>query len=73
VLTARDSYRQPVTSEAAVAELHRVAGSQLDPAVVDAFVDLLSAKDISFRHADDAEFEAELEFERRVREYARPR
>jgi putative nucleotidyltransferase with HDIG domain len=73
VLTARDSYRQPVTSDAAVAELRRVAGSQLDPAVVDAFVDLLSAKDISFRHADDAEFEAELEFERRVREYARPR
>ena len=73
VLTARDSYRQPVTSDAAIAELRRVAGSQLDPAVVDAFVDLLSAKDISFRHADDAEFDAELEFERRVREYARPR
>jgi putative nucleotidyltransferase with HDIG domain len=73
VLTARDSYRQPVPSEAAIAELERVAGTQLDAAVVDAFVELLAAKDISFRHADDAEFEAELEFERRVREYARPR
>jgi hypothetical protein len=73
VLTARDSYRQPVTSDAAIAELQRVAGTQLDAAVVDAFVELLAAKDISFRHADDAEFEAELEFERRVREYARPR
>jgi putative nucleotidyltransferase with HDIG domain len=73
VLTARDSYRQPISSDAAIAELRRVAGTQLDPAVVEAFVALLASKDISFRHADDAEFEAELAFERRVREYARPR
>jgi putative nucleotidyltransferase with HDIG domain len=73
VLTARDSYRQPVSSEAAVAELRRVAGSQLDPVAVDAFVRLLAAKDIAFRHADDAEFEAELAFDVRVRDYARPR
>ena len=73
VLTARDSYRQPVSSDKAVAELERVAGTQLDPEAVDAFVALLAAKDISFRHADDAEFEAELAFESRVRDYARPR
>jgi putative nucleotidyltransferase with HDIG domain len=73
VLTARDSYRRPISSEEAVAELRRVAGHQLDPAAVEAFVNLLAAKDISFRHADDAEFEAELAFESRVREYARPR
>jgi putative nucleotidyltransferase with HDIG domain len=73
VLTARDSYRRPISSEEAVAELRRVAGRQLDPAAVEAFVHLLAAKDISFRHADDAEFEAELAFESRVREYARPR
>jgi putative nucleotidyltransferase with HDIG domain len=73
VLTARDSYRHPVSSEEAVAELQRVAGGQLDPAVVDAFVDLLASKDIAFRHADDAAFEAELAFEHRVRDYARRR
>jgi putative nucleotidyltransferase with HDIG domain len=73
VLTARDSYRHPVSPEEAVAELRRVSGHQLDPAAVEAFVNLLAAKDISFRHADDAEFEAELAFESRVREYARPR
>ena len=73
VLTARDSYRQPISSEAAVAELQRVAGTQLDPTAVAAFVDLLSAKDIAFRHADDAEFEAELAFDVRVRDYARAR
>jgi putative nucleotidyltransferase with HDIG domain len=71
VLTARDSYRHPVSSEEALAELQRVAGRQLDPAVVDAFVALLASKDIAFRHADDAEFEAELAFEHRVRDYAR--
>jgi putative nucleotidyltransferase with HDIG domain len=73
VLTARDSYRDPVSSDEAIGELRRVAGRQLDPAAVEAFVSLLAAKHISFRHADDAEFEAELAFETRVREYARPR
>jgi putative nucleotidyltransferase with HDIG domain len=73
VLTARDSYRHPVSSDEAIGELRRVAGHQLDPAAVEAFASLLSAKDISYRHADDAEFEAELAFEHRVRDYARPR
>jgi hypothetical protein len=54
-------------------ELQRVAGTQLDPVAVQAFVDLLGAEDIAFRHADDAEFEAELAFDVRVRDYARPR
>ena len=35
VMTSRDSYRRPVSSEAALAELRRVAGSQLDPVVVE--------------------------------------
>src|SRR3954453_12817135 len=73
VLTARDSYREPVTSDAAVAELRRVAGSQLDASAVEAFAHLLAAKHISFPHADDAEVEAELAVESRVRDYARPR
>jgi putative nucleotidyltransferase with HDIG domain len=71
VMTARDSYRDTVSSDAAIAELRRVAGSQLDPAVVAVFIELLESKQLAFRHADDADFEAELAFELRVRDYAR--
>jgi putative nucleotidyltransferase with HDIG domain len=70
VMTARDSYRKPVTSEQAIAELRRVAGKQLDADVVELFAELLTSGDLSFRHGDDADFEAELGFSRRVREYA---
>jgi putative nucleotidyltransferase with HDIG domain len=71
VLTARDSYRRTVTSDEAIAELRRVAGTQLDAAIVAVFIDLLASKHIGFRHADDADFEAELAFDHRVRDYAR--
>jgi putative nucleotidyltransferase with HDIG domain len=70
VLTARDSYRQPVSAEAAVAELRRVAGSQFDPRVVEALATVLGSEELSFGHGDDADFEAELAFEQRVRDYA---
>jgi putative nucleotidyltransferase with HDIG domain len=73
VMTSRDSYRRPVSSEAAIMELRRVAGSQLDPVVVETFVDLVEAGRVAFRHADDYDFESELNFERRVADYARPR
>jgi putative nucleotidyltransferase with HDIG domain len=73
VMIARDSYRTPLTSSEAIEEMRRVAGKQLDPTLVEEFVALLDAKGLRFRHADDADFEAELDFERRVREYARPR
>jgi putative nucleotidyltransferase with HDIG domain len=73
VMIARDSYRTPLTSSEAVEEMRRVAGTHLDPELVETFVGLLESKGLRFRHADDADFEAELDFERRVREYARPR
>jgi putative nucleotidyltransferase with HDIG domain len=73
VMTSRDSYRRPVSSEAALAELRRVSGSQLDPAVVDTFVEMIEHRRVSFQHADHADFELELEFDRRVADYARPR
>jgi putative nucleotidyltransferase with HDIG domain len=70
VLTARDSYRKPVSSAQAIAELQRVAGTQLDPAVVSVFVDLLATKDLRYRHGDDADFETELAMDKRVARYA---
>jgi putative nucleotidyltransferase with HDIG domain len=73
VMTARDSYRKPVTSEEAIAELRRVAGTQLDAEVVELFAELLTGGDLSFRHGDDADFESELGFGQRVREYAHRR
>jgi putative nucleotidyltransferase with HDIG domain len=72
VITARDSYRKPVSSAEAVDELRRAAGGQLDPEVVEVFVALLTAGDLSFGHGDDADFEAELSFGRRVHAHAQP-
>ena len=73
VMTSRDSYRRPVSSEAALAELRRVSGSQLDPAVVEAFETMILERGIAFRHTDEADFEMELAFDKRVADYARPR
>lgn len=71
VMTARDSYRSAMTSADACEELRRNAGTQFDPWVVETFCSLLSQRDLAFRHADDADFERELGFERRVRDFAR--
>jgi putative nucleotidyltransferase with HDIG domain len=73
VMTARDSYRVPVTPAEAMAEIRRVSGSQLDPMVVGAFLELMEARGVMFRHTDDSDFEAELAFEELVRDYAEPR
>jgi putative nucleotidyltransferase with HDIG domain len=73
VMTSRDSYRTPVSSREAIEELRRVSGAQLDSRVVDTFVGLLEKRSVTFRHADDADFERELNFERRVADYAAPR
>lgn len=72
VMTARDSYKETVDPAAAIAELRRVSGSQLDSVVVETFVSMIERRGVGFRHNDDADFEAELSFERRVAEYARP-
>jgi putative nucleotidyltransferase with HDIG domain len=73
VMTARDSYRRPVSREAAIMELRRVSGSQLDGEVVEAFVAMIESGRVAFRHADESDFEKELAFELRVEDYARPR
>jgi putative nucleotidyltransferase with HDIG domain len=72
VMTARDSYRTPVSSFEAIQELRRVAGTQLDARFVEIFIELLEGKDLSFRHGEDADFEMELALEARIREAATP-
>ena len=72
-LTARDSYRSPMIPQDAIAELRRVAGRQLDAEIVDAFIAMLEHDGpVTIAHGDDANFEAELGFERRARALAAP-
>ncbi len=72
VMTARDSYRAPVSNYEAIQELRQVAGGQLDARFVEIFVELLEGKDISFRHGEAADFERELALEARIAETASP-
>ena len=72
-LTSRDSYRSPMTPQDAITELRRVAGRQLDTELVERFVAMLSRDGPPTRVAEDADFGAELAFERRVRQMAQPK
>jgi putative nucleotidyltransferase with HDIG domain len=73
VLTARDSYRTPVTPVEAIAELRRVAGRQLDADLVDRFIVMIERDGAAgLANGDDADFEAELALERRARAIAAP-
>jgi len=72
VMTARDSYRSPVSTYEAIQELRRVAGKQLDARFVEVFVELLEGKDVSFHHGEEADFEKELALEARIAETASP-
>lgn len=73
VITARDTYRTPLSRTAAIAELRSVAGSQLDGRYVELFVEVLEQEGIGFTHTEDADFEKELALEERIRDLARPR
>jgi hypothetical protein len=70
VMTARDSYREPISSFEAIRELRRVSGTQLDADLVEIFVQVLAGKDVRYRHGEDADFDAELALDKRVHEYA---
>jgi putative nucleotidyltransferase with HDIG domain len=72
VMTARDSYRSPVSTYDAMQELRRVAGKQLDARFVEIFIELLEGKDVSFQHGEAADFEKELSLEARIAETADP-
>jgi putative nucleotidyltransferase with HDIG domain len=67
-LTASDTYRTPMSSFEALRELRRVAGSQLDSGYVEILASLLSGEGVGYRHADTADFDSELNMERRIRE-----
>ncbi len=71
-LTAPDTYRTPMNSFEALNELRRVAGSQLDAVYVEALADLLSGRGTDYRHADEADFDRELDIERRMNEAVAP-
>jgi putative nucleotidyltransferase with HDIG domain len=67
-LTAADTYRTRMSSFEALNELRRVSGSQLDGRYVEVLAELLSGEGVEYRHADRADFDTELDMERRIRE-----
>jgi HD-GYP domain-containing protein (c-di-GMP phosphodiesterase class II) len=70
-ITAADGYRSPMTPQEAMDELrHASKNGQFDSELVESFIVLLEREGPAF--AQDANFETELEFERRVREMAEP-
>jgi putative nucleotidyltransferase with HDIG domain len=71
-LTAPDTYRTPMTSFEALNELRRVSGTQLDAGYVEALATLLAGRGTEYRHADEADFDRELDIERRVNEAVAP-
>jgi len=72
-MTSRDSYRSPKTPQDAMAELRRTAGRQFDGELVNSFIAMLERDGpVTSVEGDDADFEAELAFERRARAIAQP-
>ena len=69
-LTASDTYRTPMSSFEALRELRRVAGTQLDARYIEVLADLLKGEDLTYRHADAADFDRELDMERRLGQVA---
>ena len=67
-LTADDTYRTRMSSFEALTELRRVSGSQLDGRYVEALSSLLAGRGTEYRHADEADFDRELDVERRINE-----
>jgi putative nucleotidyltransferase with HDIG domain len=65
-LTAADTYRTRMSSFEALRELRRVAGTQLDAEYVEVLAGLLSGEGVEYRHADAADFDTELDMERRI-------
>jgi putative nucleotidyltransferase with HDIG domain len=74
-VTGRASYRSPMTPEEGMQEIRNgAANGQFDSEIVDAFIAMLSRGDPErvIQEVQDADFEADLEFNRRVGEMAAP-
>jgi putative nucleotidyltransferase with HDIG domain len=70
-ITARESYRAAMSSEEAFAELRSAArNGQLDAELVEQFIALVERERDTL--VENADFETELEFDRRVRQMASP-
>jgi putative nucleotidyltransferase with HDIG domain len=69
-LTAPDTYRDRMTSFEALTELRRVSGRQLDERYVEILAQLLAGQGTDYRHADEADYDRELDIERRLNEAA---
>jgi HD-GYP domain-containing protein (c-di-GMP phosphodiesterase class II) len=71
-LTARDSYRTPVTPVEAFAELRNVAGRQLDADLVDRLIVMIQRDPAAFAVESLTSSDAEAEFTRLARAMAEP-
>ena len=70
-MTSGQGYRSPMPPREAMVELRNAArNGQLDPEIVERFIAVLEREGPTF--AQEADFETELEFERRVAEMAEP-
>jgi putative nucleotidyltransferase with HDIG domain len=66
----RETYGPRMSHEDAMAELRRIAGSQLDGELVETFIAVLERKGPTF--GEDADYKTELALENRVRKMAEP-
>jgi HD-GYP domain-containing protein (c-di-GMP phosphodiesterase class II) len=72
-LTARETYRSPMTPQDAIAEMRRVAGRQLDEKLVESFIKMLESDGpVTSVLGDEADFQVELAFGRRAGKIAQP-
>ena len=49
-----------------------MSGTQLDRVYVEALAEMLAGRGTDYRHADEADFDRELDIERRMREAIAP-
>lgn len=71
-MTAPRPSRTPLEPSEALEELRRGAGGQFDAELVNEFIEILEREGPMFGRREDAAFDTELNFERRVRNMAQP-
>jgi len=71
-MTGLHTYKTRMSAEEAFEELRAGAGTQFDPELVEAFLALRSRRGTEELLVEDADFDAELDFERRARSLADP-